>query len=213
MRCGNYILLSQAAPRTLTVFASVASLVFASCSPQGHEACSQPRMPVEGSVVNKDGLVDGLEFNTVVERVFPAPEPGHEARIPMVLRITNRQSVPVLINQLDTIRIQMVDARGREYPMDGGRDGTRPGQVLSKPLQPGSTLEIDRSARLVHANVAGDFSLRGEDGFGGTWNIDGLRRETYQLQIYYESHLERVISGVAVWKGNAVTRPVEVEIK
>lgn len=156
--------------------------------------------------------VGEVEFKVVADSVFRVPAPGGETPVELALKITNRRKTPVRFKKMDTLFVTLTGPDGRKLLMDGGRDGTVPGETISPLVAPGQSLLIDRTGRLLWAKDA-TLRLIGGDGFGGIWHIDGLKRGKYQLQIEYENVQVSGSSGGTVWTGKAVTPPKEVELK
>lgn len=96
--------------------------------------------------------------------------------------------------------------------MDGGRNGTRPGEFVSAPVLPGEMLLVTRDARLVwHSPDA--LRLIGSDGFGGIWYFDGLQTGRYRIQIVYENHSSMIGELESIWTGFAESPAFEVVIQ
>ncbi|MCZ6539364.1 MAG: hypothetical protein O6922_06020 [Chloroflexi bacterium] len=152
-----------------------------------------------------------VEFVLVTDSMVVVPAPGESTVVRIALHITPRDET-LRFNTLDTINISLVDGAGSVLPMDGGRDGTRPGSPISEPIPVGETLIVDRAAVLVWSTES-NLRLQGDDGFGGLWYVDGLQPGVYRLRVHYKNAQTRGSDETRVWTGEGTPLETELEVQ
>ena len=169
----------------------------------------------EENTVKKKGVKAAqhkVQFEAVADSVWVIPKQGESTQVDIGLRIKNLGLEPLCFYILDTIGILLTDSEGKRLPMDGGRDGTRPGNPFSDPVEPGGELIIDHSAELAWESDT-KLRLTGDDGFGGIWYVDGLQQGVYALQIVYENRGVHNAEQPCVWIGKIATQIIEIELE
>lgn len=132
--------------------------------------------------------------------------------IEIALLLTNNTRRPTRFWIMDRVEIGLSDAEGTAVPCDGGRNQTRPGKAISELIDPGDTLEIAFRGKLTQTERGKRWTLRGDDGFGGTWIFKDLRPGAYHVQLHYRNDKAGRDASEPLWIGEVATLPVVVMV-
>jgi RNA polymerase sigma factor (sigma-70 family) len=160
--------------------------------------------------------VNQVDFQTAVEEKCSVPPPGGKQQLYLGLRITNGSAKPLLVNVYDTLRPVVAAADGTALPTQWGQRlrSFVPAPVL---VQPGKTETVQRCPTLEWLPDGKTLRLRGPDGAGGFWFVEGLRPGKYLIHFEYENTADtqavllrslplRAAEEQLIWMGKVVTR-------
>jgi RNA polymerase sigma factor (sigma-70 family) len=166
--------------------------------------------------------VNQVDFQTAVEQKCPVPAVGGRQHLYLGLRITNQSGKPLLINVYDTLRPMLQAADGKAIPTQWGQRlrSFVPAPVL---VGPGKTETVLRCPSLEWLPDGKTLRLKGPDGAGGFWFVEGLRPGKYLIHFEHENTADtqavllrslqpRPAEGQSYWMGKVVTRAATFEI-
>ena len=192
--------------------AGTLAMAMAACARIGATDSSLTTME-RGVLMSGPINVNGAEFQGIADAVWRVPEPGAESDINLGIRITNRRDTELRFKLFDTLRLVLISPQGKSLLYDGGRDGTKAGETVSRPLAPGESLTISRRAQLKWIRNGQSLRLIGSDDFGGIWYFDNLGPGTFELSFEYENKTRGPDNAPPIWIGEVRTSPLKVEIK
>jgi hypothetical protein len=180
------------------------------------EARARPSEPI---------VVNGIEFTAIGETTWIVPKVGAKTDVELSLRVTNRSPKTLRFNRFDTIRIELRDERGRQIPLDGGRDGT----IFLDPLalRPGETQIIPRRGTLKWDQEGKILSVGGWDGTNAFWRFGGIRPGRYSLAFTCQNDRESTNrmeqhrrrgdtdegpSSLGYWQGDVKSRALVIRV-
>jgi hypothetical protein len=156
-------------------------------------------------------LLNGVEFHAGFRSLWRIAATG-EMKDNLTLSFTNRSAKAVRFWLFDTLRVELRDSSDAPALIGGGRNRTKPGTLLSPLVPPAHSFSLTR--RLVlHRTTPTQFSLVGEDGFGGNWTATNLTPGKYRLILHYRHVGDGSPQSSDCWQGEAQTPPLTFEIR
>lgn len=160
-----------------------------------------------------DVVADDVQMTVVIPEHIALPAQGAETKFKIGLRIANKskEEDDRVFDLFDTVRPILKDARGRELPLDGGRDATTiPEPILVKARQ-AETVAYPTRLSLPAGKHAPQLVV--DDLTGGVWVYHDLTAGRYTLQLVYAHPPEARPAQPGRWVGAVTTKPFEFEIK